>query len=274
MDKSRVKNFIILLLLTVNIVFLALWVIDSRESARLKSEMNENIRLMLNDCGVNVSDDVNLLCEPLSTRVYYRDLETEENNVDSILGKSTVDDRGGNIYAYAGETGYGVFRGGGDFELSFEAEGYRVSGSYVSACSAIIKKLGMTSDMDMDVRYLDDGSVVIDAVCKVEGANVYNCHVSFAFADNQLLSVSGIRVFDVSERGSNEKGKDSATAISYFAKSVFDGEIKVESLNGLQCGYIQTVTVSGECILTPTWKFSTDTGDYYINALTGRLQIF
>lgn len=272
MDRARVKNFIILLLLIVNIIFLVLWVIDSHESILSMSGMEENVCLMLADCGVTVSDSVELLQDSLSSVVYYRDMNIEAERVESILGECAVEDRGGNIYFYNGTNGQARFRGTGEFELLLNSGALPVKGSYVSACADIIKKLGMTADMNMDAQYADDGSVTVIAMCRVDGVRVYNCRASFTFSASELRWVQGMRIFDASSAESSTDGMDSATAISYFAQFVSNEEIEAASLSELECGYIHTVTVSGECILTPTWRFSTDTGEYYINALTGKIQ--
>lgn len=271
MDKSRVKNFIILLLLLVNVTFLLLWAADSRQSALSKSGMEENVRQMLSDAGVSVSDGVELIQEPRSVRTYYRDPATEERLVESVLGDCSVEDQGGNIYFYSGANGQGRFRGTGEFELLLDSGAFPVKGSYISACAEIIKKLGMSAAMDMDVQHTD-GGVIVTAMCRTGSAAVYNCLATFTFSDSELHWVQGTRIFDIADADDGEKGMDSATAISFFAKSIGDKEILLSSVTGLECGYILSVTVSGECALTPAWRFSADTGDYYINALTGRLQ--
>ena len=192
--------------------------------------------------------------------------------MESIIGDCSVEDQGGNIYFYSGAKGQGRFRGTGEFELLLDSGAFRVKGSYASACADIIKKLGMSADMDMEVQHSDSGAVTVTAMCRTGSAGVYNCLATFTFSDSELHWVQGMRIFDAADAETGEKGMDSATAISFFAKSIGDNEIQLSSVTGLECGYILTVTVSGECALTPAWRFSTDTGDYYINAFTGRLQ--
>jgi len=41
-------------------------------------------------------------------------------------------------------------------------------------------------------------------------------------------------------------------------------------LEGLMPGYLMNVTVSGESTLTPVWHIETDTGELFINALSGK----
>ena len=37
-------------------------------------------------------------------------------------------------------------------------------------------------------------------------------------------------------------------------------------------GYAMSVTVSGDCILSPVWHIETDTGAYTLSAETGKLE--
>ena len=87
------------------------------------------------------------------------------------------------------------------------------------------------------------------------------------------MMIDGIRAFDGRMELQEEETIDSVSAIMYFLDAVRNDGIICREICGLEAGYFMNVAVLGECTLRPVWKVITDTGDIYINALSGKHEI-
>ena len=63
------------------------------------------------------------------------------------------------------------------------------------------------------------------------------------------------------------------TALMRFLELTREKGHICSELRGLELCYAFSASASGEGSLTPTWLVVTDTGEFYINALTGREEV-
>ena len=96
-----------------------------------------------------------------------------------------------------------------------------------------------------------------------------NCNLSFTFANGELMAVYGTRVLDTVTQGSVRSAVDVPTVLMRFLELVLDGGHICSSLNELDLCYNMRSNAAGEGELIPVWRIATDTGEYYINAITG-----
>ena len=81
--------------------------------------------------------------------------------------------------------------------------------------------------------------------------------------------VSGVVVLTTETSRSTEGVMNAAGVLVRFLEIVRSEGFICSTLRTLTPGYLMSVTVSGESTLTPVWHIETDTGDLYLNALTG-----
>src|SRR5699024_10833382 len=123
MDAIKVKNFIILVLLIVNVVLLSTVISDRMRGSELWNEAVEGAVALLEENGIVVSDEANLSARSLNQRSVARNGQVEAQAVDGFIGLTTTDDRGGGIIYYGGTKGEATFRGTGGFGIQFFASG-------------------------------------------------------------------------------------------------------------------------------------------------------
>ena len=123
MDAIKVKNFIILVLLIVNVVLLSTVISDRMRGSELWNEAVEGAVALLEENGIVVSDEANLSARSLNQRSVARNVQAEAQAVDGFIGLTTTDDRGGGIIYYGGTKGEATFRGTGGFGIQFFASG-------------------------------------------------------------------------------------------------------------------------------------------------------
>ena len=137
----------------------------------------------------------------------------------------------------------------------------------------LAEKLGLSCDEDSLVPGGGSGEEYT-VNCAWKGGRVYNAQLTFFFTADSLMMVTGTRLFDDVEQDSGDGVMDELTAMMRFYELVIGEQWPCSRLEGLDVGYVQSVTVSDASTLTPVWHFSTDTGQLYINAVTGRGEIF
>ena len=81
--------------------------------------------------------------------------------------------------------------------------------------------------------------------------------------------VLGTRVLDSVVNESGMDTLDVPTVLMRFLALVLDSGRVCSSLDSLELCYSMTATAAGDGSLVPVWRITTDTGEYYINAVSG-----
>lgn len=270
MDSIKVKNFIIIVLLIVNAILLAVFITDYARENALEESTVEGAVALLGENGISVAGDVDLSERQIEALSISRDNARELDMVEGLLGSVTTSDPGGNIMLYFGSSGEARFSGTGGVEINLCAGSYSTTDP-VAAARRFASELGMDTmrepiSSDIDSEKLE-GTLVLG--CTVDGVRVVNCNLSFTFANGELMAVYGTRVLDTVTQGSERSAVDVPTVLMRFLELVLDGGHICSSLNELDLCYNMRSNAAGEGELIPVWRIATDTGEYYINAITG-----
>ena len=135
------------------------------------------------------------------------------------------------------------------------------------------KKLGVTvqnSEDSVSVSVKEDDSTVVEVCCSFMGAQVVNCRLSFTFKYGKLLSLSGTRPLSEVTSESMTNVIDVPTVLMRFIELTQEKGHVCSVLEQLELCFLQSSSASGGGSLSPVWRISTDTGDFYINAQTGK----
>lgn len=272
MDSVKAKNFIIIVLLIVNIALLALVVSDSVNSRVRRSEAVDGAKKILAENGVTVSKDADLSLRELSLSQVVRDLEGELENVQKVLKDVSVTDRGGNIILYSGKLGQGEFRGTGHFSILMSEREYAAGDDAVAVARDFAKKLGISVMSGVDEVWSDvaDGSGTVVLNCMTSNVRVLNCKITFTFAAGSINIVTGSRPLDTITVDKAVDTLDVPTVLMRFLSIIKSEGYICSQLNELELCYLMTSPASGEGTLTPVWRLVTDAGELYINGLTGK----
>lgn len=272
MNTSKIKNIIILILLAANLFLLAAVISDQNQAKSVELAAWEAAVTAVENSGISVSDGID---GDFPTPLVYsvrRDLEAERSAVERLLGSASAEDLGGNIWFYSAKKGQASMRGTGESDVLFSPGAYDGAQDPAKTAVKLMKKLGLDANADNAQVSEGDETVVVRLDCEWKGCRVYNAALSFTFSDQGLMMASGTRVFDQTVQESGENVMDALTAMMRFVEVIGEEGYVCSQLRGLEVGYVMSVAVSGESTLTPVWHFTTDTGEIYINAVTGRTE--
>jgi len=271
METSKVKNYILILLAIVNLVLLGPFLAEQRQEAAARRTALREITALYERSGISLPAALDVGEKAPSGRWLTRELESEREMAESVLGRCSVAAQGGNIYIYSGENGQGIFRGTGEFEILLNYGVADTSRGKEQAARDIMKKMGVDCGGYLDVETNGEQTILtLDGV--YSGSEVYNARFSFRFSADSLMLVYGKRVFDKDVSTEETQTIDAGTAlVRFLSESNRRGHV-CTAVEAISPGYVMSVTVSGDCILDPVWHIETDTEEFTMNAETGRLE--
>lgn len=271
MDKSRVKNFIIILLALVNLFLLFIVISNGIEESRGRAYRLSALEKVLAENGITLSPEIEIpgTIPPLLS--LKRDLDAERKRLSALIGSCQVADQGGNAYFYDGTDGQARSRGTGEFEMKLNSGVISKGKDPVATAKSAMKKLGIEC-ADIAPIVTENGSeVTVTLYCAQNGTPVRNAQISFVFAADNLLLVTGTRPLEEkSAAQSSESYPDGVTVLMNFFNSISQTGKVCSEINGLTIEYYMYSAVSGNCTLEPVWSIQTNVGTYYIDAATGK----
>ena len=105
MDNSKIKNYVIFLLLIVNICLLGIVAKNAQQERVAARYGSAALERVLADNGITMAQDV-VLPEKLPTEVTLsRSMLKERSKLSSLIGSCSAQDLGGNIVSYLGSSG-------------------------------------------------------------------------------------------------------------------------------------------------------------------------
>lgn len=273
MDKSKIKNFIIILLALVNICLLFIVISSDIEERKVAAYRSEALVNVLSENGITLNPNINLSESIPPLLSLKRDLETEKHRISALIGSCYMEDTGGNCYYYQGADGQANFRGTGEFEISMNSDVIPTGKDPVSTAKATLKKLSIDVG-DIEPIVIDDGTTVtVTLFGSWEGTSIYNEKISFVFTSTYLWLINGTRPLDTkSSVQSSEDYPDSVTILMNFLKFVNDTGSVCSEIKDLKIEYNMYSAVSENCTLRPVWRIETDSGSYYIDAASGEAE--
>lgn len=272
MDTSKIKNIIILILLTVNVCLGAVMISDRSQARAARASAWDAAVAAVEKVGISVSEDISGEIDTPAVYSARRDMDCEREWLEGVLGTVSADDLGGNIWFYTSENGQASVRGTGECDILFDTDSFGTGHDAEKTAARVMKRIGLEPDEDNAFTNTGRDGGIVNIGCIWQGCRVYNAQMSFTFNGDYLMMISGTRIFDVRTQENRESVMDELSVMMRFVEVVSEQGLVCSSLNGLEAGYVFSVTVSGEGMLNPVWRFTTDTGDVYINAVTGRVE--
>ncbi len=272
MDAVKVKNFIILVLVIVNLALLVVIVRDNMRGSEQRREAIEGATGILLDYGISVSKDAELGERTASIYSVVRSEEDERYAAETILGGAEMTDRGGGIVYYSGVLGEATFRSTGGVELQF----YGITAPTTDDPEAMALEyahiLGVQELPGREGVKVREGesSTDVEVCCAWQGSRIVNCRLTFTFKEGKLLYISGTRPLGQTTSEQETAVIDVPTVLMRFIELTQEKGRVCSVLEQLELCYTFSPTAFGGGSLSPVWRLATDTGDFYINALTGK----
>lgn len=263
MDRFRLKNIIILILLLVN-VFLLVSLAQRRSAERDASRRTaEQLVALFAGDGMTLDPGAISGDTPPDGVSLTWDVDLEERAAVFLLGKALASsDQGGGIHYYTGTAGEALFRSSGGFEASGTlAEGEDVENFCRDFCRTF-------SCDPPDIRLDETGGGVFSATALYGKLPVFNCFVTFTVEGGVLTSVSGTLLPETGTAASAEAPLSAAGALVAFQRMRRESVVVASTVTDARLCY-ELQNTGAAMSLAPVWRIVTDTEDYYVNCYTG-----
>lgn len=273
MSWSKLKTIIIYILVLLNLFLLGLVGMNRLRAKRYEEAALSEAAAVLEHNNIAV-DRSGLPGEiDLQTATVARDIEKEGRLVRILLGEDVlVSPAGGGMYVYRSAAGEADFRSNGEFTVTF-GQPQEEAPAGADSPRALMKTLGLRVWESWET---EDSAT---AAQSLEGAPVYSVGssgqalgVTYVYdAQGKLSSVSG-RIFPGKLTADQESEKPlslSTALISFFGFLSDSGDVCREIR---KVSPVYRVAAAGDPVrLTPAWQFTTDTGEYFLDACTAEV---
>lgn len=262
MDRCRLKNIIILILVLLNGFLLAS--LAQRRSAEQDAfrRTAEQLSALFEEDGMALDPRAISRDTPPDGVTFSRDAALEEKAAAFLLGKSpTVTDQGGGIFHYAGAAGEAFFRSNG----SFESSGVLAERDLEDFCRDFCREFSYDPPA---IRLDETGGGVFSAVALYDGLPVFNCTASFIVEGGVLTAVSGTLLPKNGSPSPEEQPLSAAGALTAFQRMRRESAAVVSTVTDVRLCY-ELQNTGAAMSLAPVWQIVTDTEDHYVNCYTG-----
>ena len=263
MDRRKLKNIIILILVLVNAFLLTSLAQRRRAERDAFNRTAEQLVALFQEDGMTLDPRAISRDAPPDGVTLSRDTALEERAASFLLGASpTSSDQGGGIFHYAGAAGEAFFRSNG----SFEASGLLAGEDPEDFCRDFCRSFSY----EEPVLQLDgEGNGSASVFARYGGLPVFNCTASFVVEGGILTAVSGTLLpKGVSAPSGTEPPLSAAGALLAFQRMRRESAVVASTVTDTRLCY-ELQAGGGVLSLAPVWWIVTDTEDYYVNCYTG-----
>ena len=266
MSGSRIKN-LILLVLTASALCLLLVVVPNRMAQiHEQRQMLEQLRTLYGGYGISLELDE----LPRSATLYSVELGGEQQTaVQALLGQKAVMTSEPDRFEteYSSELGtLQLTRTGG---FSAVLTGSKRAGQPEAAARKLLRSMGFQAASVQQLQQADDIAVV-QAGQSLLGVSVFGSMLQLTYRQEQLVQLEGTFYLGSESitRVSEQQSISCADALTQLLASR-DGLGWVgESVRQLTQGYLPTETAASGIRFVPVWYIETDSGSFYVNAIT------
>ena len=261
MDRSLLKNIIIIILVLVNGFLLTSLLMRQTSAVHSRQQTEEQLIELFAADGMTLEKQAFSQKTPPSVFALSRNPELERRVAAFFLGSSLIqEDQGGGTYTYTADSGVARFRSNGNFEVA----GTLSAGDVETLCHNFCKTFSYDSlRFDLD----DTGTGTATAVCICNDLPVFNCIVTFTISHGELRTVSGTLLpQEGTSLVSETVPLSAAAALTTFQNARREIGAVVSSVTELTLCY--ELQSSSALTLTPAWRITTDTKYYYVNCIS------
>ncbi len=267
MDRFRLKNCIILILVLMNLFLLTSLVTQESANYTARRASVEQLVALFAADGITLAPDTISTQTPPAGRTLKRSDELERQAAAALLGTDlSRSEQGGGISTYSSSRGAAIFRSTG----SFEAAGTLASNG-LDFCRSFCKEFGY----EAPVFQLDESRSGIATVKRIyDKYPIFNCTVSFSLSEGVLTGVSGVLLpVTFTETTSETPPLSAAAALTAFQKLRRDTQAVVSAVTEMSLCFELQSTAAAPMALVPSWRITADTATYYVNCTTGAVTV-
>lgn len=267
MEWSKIKNIILVMLLTLNLILLGVVGYQENRSARYNAQTLELAVELLSDSGITLEADLprEASLPVLQLESIPVDSQTQREQMTVLLGElDQVDESGGTRIFYRGERGSGELTSDGHFSLTLKAGAVPAEEDRTAQGTALLEELGVQVTPAGESRQDD---LELTAFWQTwNGTPVFTCKSVMACQGDGVVSLSGRRLSGNTTVVNSQSLIAIPTVLVRFLNGMSQNGYVCSKITGISLGYSTAVSANR---LTPVWALDTDAGRYYVNAITG-----
>ncbi len=272
MRSTNIKNIAIVALAALNLLFLFFCLKNGWQERVEKARARDNLVAILFRNGIELEANGIKDGTELAVLETSRDFGDEKALADALLSNTVMTELGGNVRRYTGERGTAEFRNGGEFTVTLNDKASDWLAHTEKAQKSIL------SAMKIEARLLPNLTSDTPNPDMAQGAwkgtDIFNCSAEFFYEDGKLAHITGNYPFTVKVTPDTPTDMSSpASAVLALLGAVRDGRYQCREITSVEPGYIfVSVSAYGDGLLCPAWKITADTGVYYYDTVTGKIE--
>lgn len=266
MERYRLKNIIILILVLVNLSLLSsLFYRQSKQQELLRRTEDELISLFAAS-DIDLSRNAISWTAPSACISMTRSTEREKNMAEMLLGSDFQETSQSGLNTYYTAADSLQIRANGTFEAKLSHAPQDTENFCRTFCS--------TFSFSEPVFSVDEeGSGSALAICRHGGKSVYNANAVFTLERGQITAVTGTLL---PESGIGKEDENllscSAALTTFLQMRLSEGTVGSSILDTYPCYELQN-TASSPLTLESAWCIETDVASYYVNCVSGTITV-
>ncbi len=270
MEWSKVKNIIIVILLLFNGFLLVLVGARRSEAQQYEQKALAQAIQVLEENDIEASAERLVSAERLFPQSAQRSVQDEERLAQALLGEEAAgENRGGGLYTYQGSRGEVSFRAGGELSARLAEDGRWQTDDLEDHAAGLLREMGLKAELLEADGDGDTGTVVFRQT--LDGAPLFSSRIVFSYREGRLTDISGTLLAAAEAAAEEGETLPLPTALLRFLDHVTASGDVCSVILSMEPGYRSAQSFSGTVYLTPVWLVTTNTADYYLNAVTGEL---
>ena len=264
MPVSKLKNLAILILLLANAALLCLLVPRQLQQHKQQQELLASLTKLCASHNVVLAPD----SIPETAALYALEFDGREDAeaqaLTQLLGEAPI--KVENRLQTASDVRIGSWENG---TMSLTLQDQREVSDMRSAAKRTLKKMDFQLyALSPSVR-LSPGIYSVTATQSILGVPVFSDGLTMTYANSRLSKLEGDFFTGTLMRTDNTLCCTASEAVVFFLSARLDLGWVGSAITGLEQGYLRADSAGSELRLIPVWKLHTDTGTFYINALSG-----
>ena len=258
MEWSKLKNIILLLLVSVNAFLLILVGVQESRAARYEEDTRQAAVRVLEQSGITFGPERVPQEAGLSPLTVTRDRESEAIVAQTLLGDVSREGENDVRHRYSSVQGTAEFSMNGTFSVRFQPGAWAKEHerSYEDASQSCQERIDFQGTLISSESGERPGQTVLTYYQNWEGTPLFSCQVTLLWQDDTLLRMETL---------------SAATVLVRFLAGVTEGGFVCSRIDEMNAGYLIVSGTTRPVELTPVWRITTDSGAYYVDAITGEL---
>lgn len=266
MERYRLKNIIILILVLLNISLLSSLLYRKSEESGMLRRTEEELVALFAASDITLERSAISWDKPLSEVSMTRSIDREREFARALLGDELRETSQGGINVYRSDAGSVEFRSSGDFDALLLQSPEDTD----DFCENLCRTFSFTAP----AFTLDEtGTGFATAVYEFEKHPVYNAALTFTLREGKLTGLSGTLLPAEGSPNSEEDLLSCAAALTAFQQMRREeGTVGSFILSTYSCYELQS-TPSSPMTLGSAWCIVTDIASYYVNCSSGAITV-